>query len=369
MPLGLDYERDDTTIGRRLLKDNAVELVAGLTAGSLAGCPDLAGLLIEAPDAAAICKLLLEMSYAAPETLQSAFGLDEREAVRFADILRHFLNLSARLAELYDALPVPDIVMATDIESLIAGVIAKYKHGAQLVYDVDANPAKDDGFPETVTRFWLGVEKALIRHIDQGFAASKQIADHMSGRSGVLFRVSSGFPEALAPVEPRGHRGPDFRERLLEQVPEQLTPSARAVCEAYVGRHRLLEIKPLRINGAWTSRWNGAASRVDEIRAELVPMIGGTIGLSIELPYSTDVNCLFLSFAGCDPDTVVEVDSWGRLGSAAPLLQALRSDGDLFLPWNGNLASRLNVRITPGAKGTAPRLRSIRIFTASGISA
>jgi hypothetical protein len=98
-------------------------------------------------------------------------------------------------------------------------------------------------------------------------------------------------------------------------------------------------------------------------------MIGGTVGLSIELPYPTDVNCLFLSFDGCDSGTLIEVESWGRSGTSAPAQHALGSEGDLFLPWTGNLASRLNVRMTPAAEGAVPRMRSVRIFTASSLSA
>lgn len=329
----------------------------------------MADLPIEAPDVAGLCKLLLEMAYADPGALMSTLGIDEHEAARFADVLRRLLDHAARLAELGAALPAPDVVVAADIESLIAGVIAKYRHGARLLYDVDTHPANEGDLPEAIAKFWRELEKALLRHVDQGFAASQQIADNMPALSGMQFRMSSELPEALAAVESRADRGPDFGARLLEQVPEWLVPTARAAFEAHIGRYGLIEIKPLRINGAWTSQWNAAASRVNQIQASLVRMIGGTVGLSIELPYPTDVNCLFLSFDGCDPDTLVEVDSWGRSGASAPAQHNLGRDGDLFLPWTGNLASRLNVRMKPAAEGADPRLRSIRIFTASSLSA
>lgn len=309
------------------------------------------------------------MAYAAPRALRSTLGVHEHEAGRFADILRRLLDRSARLVELGAALPAPDVVVTTDIESLIAGVIAKYNHGAQLLYDAQNHPAKGDDLPEAVARFWRQLEKALLRHVDQGFAGSEQIADNMSALSGMPFRMSSELPDVLAALETQVDRGPDFGAHLVGQVPERLVPTARAVCEAHVGRHGLIEIKPLRINGAWTSQWNAVASRVDHIQASLVRMIGGTVGLSIELPYPTDVNCLFLSFDGCDSGTLIEVESWGRSGTSAPAQHALGSEGDLFLPWTGNLASRLNVRMTPAAEGAVPRMRSVRIFTASSLSA
>lgn len=366
--LDIDHTRDDAAIKKRRLKDSAFELSAGLAPGSLTGHRDLIGMLVDAPDIAAICKLFRDLSDTAPEALMSDFGIDAGEAQQLSSLVKRLLNTSARLLDLADALPAPDIILATDIESLIAGIIAKHKHQTQLAYRVDRGQAQIHEQPDTIARFLLGIEKVLVRYVDQGLAGSEAVADQLSRRHGVAFRTASDFIEMLAAIEPRVHREPDFGQRLLEQAPEQLIPTARAACEAYIEHHRLIEIKPLRVNGASMSRWCPDTGRVEDITPDLVNMVGGTVGLSVQLPYPTDLNCLFLSFDGGDEETAVEIESTGRWGGSAPVERTLGKDGALFQPWNGNLASRLSVRIKPRSERPAPRLRAIRIFTTLGIS-
>ena len=71
----------------------------------------------------------------------------------------------------------PDIVHCNDLETLLAGVCIKLKHGCRLVYDAhELWPASRVGAPFYQVRWFTHYEKRLIKYADKVLTVSPQLA-------------------------------------------------------------------------------------------------------------------------------------------------------------------------------------------------
>jgi hypothetical protein len=370
--LGVEHGRATPGMIRTMNGGNAPEFIAGLTSGGLAGRRELSALPARAPDVAAISDLLQGIVRTPPARLRAAFEAPEGELLAFVEQVRDLLAAAGRLLDMGDVLPEPDLIIATDLESLMAGVIAKMRADTPLLYDASEDFAASPGLPGPLQLFWRGIERTLAQHTDGCFAASDSLAAHVSGRLGrAVTPLSGGWTgDILADaakkggaITPAAQRDGNFAKTVFDAMPDELPPGQQVALEAYVARHRMMEVAPLIVNGVSTLRWNAQTMRVDEALPEFAQMSGGKVGLSVLLPFTTDVNCMFLALEGHDAAVEIEIESFGPGGSSAPAKVALDGEGELFLPWTGNLTSRIVLKMPPVQGGTFPQVRAFRVFT------
>jgi hypothetical protein len=366
--LGVDQQRDTPDIIRTICDGNSLEFIAGLTGGGLTGRPELSRLVVEAPEVAATCTLLQDIVKTPPARLATVFEAPEASLANFSELARDMLAAAGRLLDMRKALPEPDIVIATDLVGLIAGVVAKSSNDVPLFYDMHGDFASGHDFPRPVRAFWQGVEKSLAAHADACFAASEALAAELSGRFGrSVVPFPDRWPGEMQPGSSKMsqaiQRDEGFADLLFQAMPNEIAPAPQVALEAYVARHRMIEVRPLIVNGVSTIRWNPQTLRVDEIPPEFGPMSGGRIGMSVHLPYTTDLNCLYLALDDHAPSAAIEIESLGPGGSSAPKEVTFDSNGEFFLPWTGNLTSRIFLRMRPAPSGIVPRVRAFRMFT------
>jgi glycosyltransferase involved in cell wall biosynthesis len=97
-------------------------------------------------------------------------------------LIRHVFNMTYALRRLFHEAGIdrPDIVHCNDLNSLMAGVLLKKQFGCALVYDAhELWPVSFPGCHPWVVAFLKFYEKGLLRHVDDAFTVSPQLAEVM----------------------------------------------------------------------------------------------------------------------------------------------------------------------------------------------
>lgn len=109
--------------------------------------------------------------------------LSQKCMERFSWYLRHMLASTFNLVELGKFFTTAQVIIATDLDTLIPGIILKQHFGAQLIYDAhEFWPEATPGFSEPEMTFWAEMENALLGLVDKAFTVSPQLAQFMTQR-------------------------------------------------------------------------------------------------------------------------------------------------------------------------------------------
>ena len=106
---------------------------------------------------------------------------DGQQLATFRALCNYFVNTNAALVEAAEKTGVPDLVIATDLETLPAGVALAESYGSYLVYDAHEYwPHSYINFENWEVEFWQAIERRLCRKADLRLTVSPQLAREMS---------------------------------------------------------------------------------------------------------------------------------------------------------------------------------------------
>lgn len=151
---------------------------------------------------------LISIKSLSDRELIAVLGCDPSERIQqFRWYLRYILIVSYSLLECSARFSNISCVIATDLDTLLAGALLKERYGIPLVYDAhEFWPAADILQEKFEEDFWISLERRLLSHVDYAQTVSPGLAKHMSGLYGRSFFYTPNA-EPLASFIP-----PDFSE-------------------------------------------------------------------------------------------------------------------------------------------------------------
>jgi glycosyltransferase involved in cell wall biosynthesis len=139
-------------------------------------------------------------SYLEVASLISLRLLDDRQLRRVLGCsdsprLRHFkwnvcyiLDIAYTLTRFANNLTGVDAIIATDLDTLLAGVLLKERFGVPLIYDAhEFWPAADVDQADFEESFWTSLERRLVGYCDYAQTVTPGLAAHMSRLYGIRF--------------------------------------------------------------------------------------------------------------------------------------------------------------------------------------
>lgn len=115
-----------------------------------------------------------------PDPLERRLRAMDTWRSRKVFLVRHFLTTSATLHREIHRAPPPGLLYCNDLDTLLGGVVLKARFGCKLVYDAHEFWAHADPLaPWWEVRFFLFLERTLLRRVDAAFTVSHLLADKM----------------------------------------------------------------------------------------------------------------------------------------------------------------------------------------------
>jgi glycosyltransferase involved in cell wall biosynthesis len=120
------------------------------------------------------------------ETFGAPFGCER--VSRFMRYLKYILDTTATLVAAAEGMRGLHAVIATDLDTLVAGLVIKAMHSVPLFYDAHEYwPEADLASFEFEKQFWMDMEGRLATHADYRQTVSPGLADLMSSEYGCKF--------------------------------------------------------------------------------------------------------------------------------------------------------------------------------------
>jgi hypothetical protein len=131
--------------------------------------------------------------------------------VAFRWYVKYLLQMTYSLVDHAEELSGICAVIATDLDTLLAGMVLKERWGVPLIYDAhEFWPAADVEQEAFEHDFWVTLEGRLVRHVDYAQTVSPGLADHMARLYGVPF-------ESVPNAEPLGSRVAEDQEKTRRE--------------------------------------------------------------------------------------------------------------------------------------------------------
>ena len=141
----------------------------------------------------AIIATLIGFAAAPERTLVDKLGAlvgKNLDLTRFRALCRYFVNTNGALLEAVEKSGAPDVVVATDLETLPAGVAISESTGAYLVYDAHEYwPRSYIDFEHWEVEFWQNIERQLLSKADLRLTVTPDLAKEMEREYGCPFNV------------------------------------------------------------------------------------------------------------------------------------------------------------------------------------
>ena len=162
---------------------------------------------------------LREVSSLSQDELVARFGFAPNGDRSFAERVQHFCVTTATLIRHGSAFEKVDVVIASDLDTLAAGLVLSDLHAAPLIYDAHEYwPDAPPDCSQAETRFWQRYERSLVPNVDAAFTVSQPLARFMSQRYEREFvNVPNCEPLRTLPPTTSGHRAARTKVRFLYQ--------------------------------------------------------------------------------------------------------------------------------------------------------
>jgi len=142
-----------------------------------------------------------------PDVIEE-YGLYAKDALpRVRGLATYFMHTTSSLVEAGRRLGGADIIVAADLETLLAGVILSYQYGARLIYDAHEYwPFSYIDFSAAETQFWCEFEAILVSEASLRLSVSPPLAALLTDEYGSNFvSVPNAVPRTASqeiPVRP-----------------------------------------------------------------------------------------------------------------------------------------------------------------------
>lgn len=128
------------------------------------------------------------MSLDDSELLAVLGGADSYRRVKFYWSVKYLLQMTYSLVVHAEKMAGISAVIATDLDTLLAGIVLKERWGVPLIYDAhEFWPEADVEQDSFELEFWVALEGRLAKYVDYAQTVSPGLAAHMARLYGIPF--------------------------------------------------------------------------------------------------------------------------------------------------------------------------------------